>query len=256
MDPLLAKGPRQGPFGFLVGAYAVIWGLSRMVSDKKLRGLATVPLALTAVLYLLAVMSLVVLGDDLMRLVWTQPESTWLLVFWWMATVLLVVGALLVLVLLFSTIAEAIGGAFYDKMAIRVLHGHDLATREPGLIEGTVPDIFRSLIFVVATLFFGVLGLVPVVGVPFVVLGTACAWLGFASGAVNPALMVTEHKLGARLGWLRTYLFTALGLGAVVAAAMLMPFLGLLALPASIVGAAELHAQALVRQGAMRRRGR
>lgn len=255
MDPLLAKGPRKGPVGFFVGAYAVVWGLSRMVSDKKLRSLATVPLILTAVLYLLAVVTLILLGDNLMALVWAQPEATWLLVFWWTATVLLITGSLLVLVLLFSTIAEAVGGVFYDKMAIRVLRGHDLATREPGLIEGTVPDIFRSLIFVFATIFLGALGLIPVLGVPFVALGTAAAWLGFASGAVNPALMVTEYKLGARLGWLRNHFFTALGLGAVVAAAMLMPFLGLLAIPAGIVGAAELHAHALLREGTAPRRG-
>lgn len=248
MDALLSKGPRKGPDGLLVGAYSVVWGLSKLLSDRKLRSLAAVPLALTAVIYLLALVLLVTLGDDLMGLVWAQPENPLLLVLWWTASVFFIGGTLLVLVLLFTTLAEAIGGAFYDQMAVRILKGHGIPTREPGLIEGTVPDIFRSLLFVFPTIAFGLLGLIPVVGLLFVVLGTGVAWLGFASGAVNPALMVTENKLRDRLAWLRTYLFTALGIGGVIAASMLMPFLGLLALPSSIIGAAELHARDVLRR--------
>lgn len=243
MDALLARGPRKGVTGFMVGAYSVVWGLSRLVSDRKLRNLAVVPLALTALLYVLAVTTLIIFADDLVALVWAQPESTVLLILWWLAAVLLVAGSLVVLVLLFSTLAEAIGGVFYDRMAVRILKSHGIRTREPGLIEGTVPDIFRSLLFIAPTLVFGVLGLIPVVGLIFIILGTGVAWLGFASAAVNPALMVTENNLRDRLAWLRTHLFTALGMGAVIAAAMLMPLFGLLTIPASIIGAAELHAR-------------
>ena len=252
MDALLARGPRRGPIGFLVGAYAVVWGLSRMVSDARLRRLATVPLVLTAAFYLMSIVALVVLGDDVLGLLWAQPSEGWLLVLWWMGAIMLMGVALLVLVLLFSTLAEAIGGPFYDKMAIRILHGHGIPTREPGLIEGTVPDLFRSLIFVVAVVVFAVFGLVPVVGLVFVVVGTGVAWLGLASGAVNPALLVTEHKLADRLAWLRNHMFTALGLGSVVAASMLMPFLGLVTLPASIIGASELHARDYLRRHGVR----
>lgn len=243
MDSILARGPRGGLMGLLVGAYAVVWGLSRIAGDKKLRSLATVPLILTSVLYLLTIIGLVTVGDDLVGLLWAPPDSGWMLAAWWATAILFMGGALLVLVLLFSVIAEAVGGPFYDKMAVRVLESHGIATREPGMIEGTVPDLFRSLLFIPPVIGFGLLGLIPVVGVVFVVLGTGVAWLGLASGAVNPALLVTEHGVRERLGWLRVHFATALGLGAVVAAAMLMPFLGLVALPASIVGAAELHAR-------------
>lgn len=248
MDDLLARGPRRGPIGLFVGAYAVVWGLTRIASDKKLRSLATIPLILTVVLYALALVSLFMFSDELLGLLWDQPAEGWLVVAWWLAVVLIIGVALLVLVLLFSTIAEAVGGPFYDKMAIRVLHAHGVSTREPGMIEGTVPDIFRSLMFIPPVVVFGLLGLLPVIGIVFVILGTAVAWLAFASGAVNPALLVTEHKLRDRIAWLREHLFTALGIGAVVAAAMLMPFLGLVAIPASIVGASELHARDYMRR--------
>jgi CysZ protein len=244
VDALLARGPRRGPAGLLVGAYAVVWGLTRIAGDKKLRSLALVPLVLTAVLYLLAIIGLVVFGDDVLNLLWAQPDGGGMLVLWWISAILVIGVSLLVLVLLFSVIAEAVGGPFYDKMAVRVLHAHGIETHEPGMIEGTVPDIFRSLLFIPPTVVFGLLGLIPVVGIVFVVLGTGVAWLGLASGAVNPALLVTENNLRSRLGWLREHFFTALGIGGVVAAALLMPFLGLVAIPASIVGASELHARA------------
>lgn len=248
VDNLLSRGPRGGPIGLAVGAYAVIWGLSRIASDKKLRSLLTIPLLLTSFLYLLTIIGLVTFSDDLVGLLWAQPEGGWLVVAWWATAILFMGVAFLVLILLFSVVAEAVGGPFYDKMAMRVLKGHGIATREPGLVEGTVPDLFRSLMFIPPVLAFGLLGLIPVIGVFFVALGTGVAWLGFASGAVNPALLVTEHSVGQRLGWLRTHFATALGLGAVVAASMLVPFLGLLALPASIVGAAELHARHQLRR--------
>lgn len=249
MDALLNKGPRSGPLGFLVGAYAVVWGADRIASDPGLRRLAIWPLALTVTLYLVFLTLVTMFAGDLVVSVLPEvPDGFWGTLVWWVVTILLLGVTFLVLVLLFSTVAEAIGGAFYDRMAIRILHGHNIATREPGFIESTFPDLLRSLMFVFATMVFAVLGLIPVIGIVFVVLATGVAWLGFASAAVNPSLLVTEHNLSDRLEWLRTHLSTSLGIGAVVAAAMLVPLLGLLAIPASIVGAAELHARDRVRR--------
>lgn len=247
---LLSQGPRRGLLGFLVGVYAVLWGLDRMVSDPKLRRLAALPLGITALLYLMVLVGLFVWGDDLMHLVWPRPvESDRTIYLWWGATLLFVVVFLAASVLLFAPIAEAVGGAFYDHMAIRILASHGISTREVGFVEGLFPDIFRPFFFVVPALIFGVLGLVPVLGWMFVAAGTGMAWLGFASGAINPSLMVTQHPLRERLGWLRSHLMTSLGMGAVVATSMLiMPLLGLVAIPASITGAAELYGRAHARK--------
>ncbi len=247
MDALLGKGPRRGPIGFFIGAYSVVWGLTRIAEDGKLRRLAAVPFGLTVLFYLGALMALFFGSDDLLGLLWARPEDGGWLAVWWMTVVLLIGASLLVLVLLFTTVAEVVGGFFYDRMAIRILHSHGISTHDPSFLEGTVLDVGRSLLFVFMVLGFSLVGLIPLLGVPFVVLATVVAWLGFASGAVNPALLVTGHRLKDRLRWLGEHRACALGMGAVVATAMLMPFLGLLAIPASIVGASELHARDLLR---------
>lgn len=256
MDGWLSRGPRQGPLGIFVGAYAVLFGLMRLMDRPALRKLMVVPLMLTGVLYLGALVGVVTLGDDLLGLFWAQPDNPWMLTLWWFGAILLMAVSLLTLALLFTTVAELVGGPYFDKMAVRVLHDHQIATREPGMFEGFVPDLLRSLAFPVGVLVFGLFGLIPVIGLLFVIVGTGIAWLGFASAAINPALAVTEHSVGQRVAWLRQNFMTSLGMGGVVAASMLVPFLGLLAIPASIVGAAELHARHHRRHQADGARGR
>jgi CysZ protein len=239
---LISGGWRTGIGGIFVGAYSVFWGLSRIMRDGALRRLAILPLLLTAFLYAGMLAVLVVFGDDLFGKIWERPEEGWLLIVWWAALVLSIVATIAVMVLLFAAIAEAIGGPFYDKMASRILREHSISTREPGLIEGTVPDLLRSLIYLIPAIVCWLLGLIPVVGVPFVAIGTGITWIGFATSAVNPALAVTGHKLGDRMRYVFRYFFAMLGMGAVVALSMLVPFLGLASIPASIVGATELYA--------------
>ena len=162
---------------------------------------------------------------------------------WLIALFGFAVGLLALMILLFTTVAEAVGGPFYDKMAIHVLDRHAVSSREPGLIEGTVPDILRSLLFVIPAGVCWLLGFIPVVGIAFWVLGGAIVWLGFASASVNPSLMVTGHKLGGRVSFVFRFPFTMLGMGGVIALSMLVPLIGLIAIPSSIVGASELVAR-------------
>lgn len=245
---LVRRGLKPGLPGFFTGAGSVFWGLSRVLGDTKLRRLAVVPLLLTAVLYLVLMALAVWQGPAVIEWVFDSLSLSrdvwWQAVLFWIAVVVGFLGLLVLLALLFSTVAEAVGGPFYDKMAVRVLDGHGIASKEPGLIEGTVPDIIRSLLFVIPAAICWPLGFLPGIGVAFWVLGGAIVWLGFASAAINPSLIVTGHGLGARVGFVFRYFFTMLGVGAVVALAMLVPLLGLAAIPSSIVGASELFARA------------
>jgi CysZ protein len=238
---LISSGWRTGITGFFVGAYSVFWGLLRILRDGGLRKLAILPLILTSFLYAGMVGLLVVFGDDLFDWLWQRPEG-WLVIVWWIALVASIVATIGLMVLLFAAIAEAIGGPFYDKMAIRVLTAHSIESREPGLIEGTVPDVLRSLLFLIPAAICWMIGLIPLVGLPFVALGASIASIGFASAAINPALMVTGHDLGDRMRYVFRFFLGMLGMGAVVSLSMLVPFLGLLSIPASIVGASELYA--------------
>jgi uncharacterized protein involved in cysteine biosynthesis len=238
---LVNGGLKRGLGGFVVGAYSVFWGLSRILRDKSLRKLATVPLLLTILLYGVMLALMFVFADDLLEKLWQRPEG-WLVIVWWIVLALSLVATIGVLVLLFAAIAEAVGGPFYDKMAVRVLSDHSISGREPGFIAGTVPDLFRSLLFLLPAGVCWLIGLIPVVGIPFVALGAVIAWIGFASAAINPALMVTGHTLGDRMRFVFRFFLSMAGIGAVVSLAMLVPFLGLAAIPASIVGATELYA--------------
>lgn len=238
----LSGGLKKGLGGFFVGAYSVLWGLKRIARDRELRKLTLLPMLITVVLYVGMVAGVVVFSDELFSKLWQRPEAGWMVALWYVAFVGMIIATIGLLVLLFATIAEAVGGPFYDKMAIRVLGEHQIDTKEPGLIEGTVPDLIRSLMFLFPAVFCWVLGLIPVIGLPFVVLGAVIAWLGFASTAINPALLVTGNGLGARIRYVFRFFLSMLGIGGVVSLSMLVPLIGLIAIPASIVGATELYA--------------
>lgn len=244
---LVRRGMQTGLGGLFTGAGSVFWGLSRILSDARLRRLALVPLLLTGVLYLVLVALILWQGPAVAEWIWNAfdlgRDTWWQTILYWLVVVTGMLGLVVLLVLLFTTLAEVVGGPFYDKMAIRVLETHGIRAREPGLIEGTVPDVIRSLLFVIPSALCWGLGFIPVIGIVFWVIGGAFVWLGFASAAVNPALLVTGSGLGERLGYVFRYAFTMLGIGGVVAASMLVPLVGLLAIPSSIVGASELFAR-------------
>jgi uncharacterized protein involved in cysteine biosynthesis len=230
--------------GFFRGARAVVQGSLRVLSDSELRKLALAPVFLTTIAYLVGGVSLFVFGDDLWARLWARPESGWMLPLWYVALVVAALAVLVVAGLLFATVAEALGGPFYDKLAIKLLSRQQIATKEPGLIAGIVPDLFRSFLFLVPTVVCAVLGLVPGIGLLFGALGFLISSLGLASAAINPALAVTEHGLSQRIGFVMRHPVTMLGLGSVILLSLTIPFLALLTLPGAIVGATDLYAEA------------
>ena len=215
--------------------------------DRQLRKLAAVPLLLTVLLYVVLLVLAVFLADDAVGLLWVKPTAGWFMLgLWYIAAVAVFVCLLVVLALLFTTIAEAIGGPFYDKMATRILAEHGISFREPGFFEGTVPDIVRSLLFVIPGVICSLFGLIPFVGWPFAAVGVVVAALGFASAAINPALLVTGHGMWSRVGYVFRSFSAMVGMGAMIAAALLLlPLVGLIAIPASIVGATEIYAKSV-----------
>ncbi|MEK7865602.1 MAG: EI24 domain-containing protein [Planctomycetota bacterium] len=233
----------KGIGGFVSGVASVPRGINRLLSDAPLRKLAMIPLLITTVLYIAAIVALFVWGADLLDWAWPKPSDGWLKWLWYVVLPLGIILIVIVIALLFSTVAEAVGGPFYDKMAMRVLEGEGISTRDPGLFRGTIPDMFRSLLFVAAAVGFGVLSFIPVIGLPFAILGTSIAWVGLAAAAVNPALLVTGYGIGGRLRYfLRSYSALA-GMGVAIGVVLLVPLAGLIAIPGSVVGASALYAR-------------
>lgn len=196
---------------------------------------------MTLGVYIVAVAGFFLFSDDILALIWVRPEQGQLLRYAWdaVATLYLMV-VLVVFALFFTTIAEVFGGVFYDQISIHILSEHDIPTQEASFLEGTILDLVRACSFMIPAVMFGLLGLVPVVGIGFTVLATVFVWMGLGSGAVNSVLLVTGHRLSQRMGWARQHRFVTLGMGAIVACGLLVPGIGLVILPASIVGATEL----------------
>lgn len=233
----------RGIGGFISGVASVPRGIGRVLSDAPLRKLALIPLLITAVLYVAAIVALVWWGADLLDWAWPKPSEGWLKWLWYVVLPLGVLLIVVVFALLFSTVAEAVGGPFYDKMAIRVLEGEGIPAKDPGLLGGTIPDILRSLLFVAAAVGFGVLSFIPVVGIPCAVVGTAIAWVGLAAAAVNPALLVTGYGIGGRLRFFLRSLGALAGMGLAIGVVLMVPLAGLIAIPGSVVGASALYAR-------------
>lgn len=234
---------RPGPRGLVAGALAVLFGLRRLTADPAMRRLALIPIALTTLLYAGLVAAIAVFADDVLAWVWAQPESGILHWVWYVLVPFVFLVLLVPFVLMFMTIAEAVGGPFYDQMAIRVLESHGLRAEDPGLIRGTIPDLARSTGFALTGLAFAALALVPVVGIAFGAIATLVAWLGLASAAINPALQVSGLGLGARVRYTFSSFATMAGMGAVIGVSLMVPLLGLLSLPSAVIGAAELYAR-------------
>ncbi|MBK8014544.1 MAG: EI24 domain-containing protein [Deltaproteobacteria bacterium] len=238
-----ARALSPGPMGFILGARTVFVGLSRLRADPVLRRLALVPLLITVALYAVTVAALPFVISGLIDWIWVRPTEGLLVYLWYFAAVLVGLVGFAALALLFTTIVELVGGTFYDRMAVRVLENYGLSTREPGWFVGTIPDLFRGLFFL------GVLGVLTVLGwvfPPLFVLGVVVNWLAFSASCVNAALLVTEHGLRDRLKYLLRSFGTMLGVGAVVQLSLLVPLLGLISIPAAVVGAADLFARAQV----------
>lgn len=238
-----------GVTGVVLGFGAVVAGTKRVLTDRGLRKLAIVPIIITLLVYLLLFGASIFYADDLLDLLWARPSEGWTVYVWYAAWAASLLAAMLVLFLLFATLVEAIGGPFYDKMVIHVLEEKGIPTREPGWIMGTVPDLFRALLLLGLTLVCSVLGIIPIIGLPFSIMGMLLVWFSLALGAINPVLLVTGHSLGSRFTFATRSFGTTMGIGATVALSLFVPLVGLISIPGAVVGAADLYSRRAVSSG-------
>lgn len=235
---------RTGAMGFLAGATSVLWGGGRILRDPQLRSLARYPVILTLVAYGLSVFAAVFWGRELLGLVLPEmPDVLWQVIVWYIAAVFLGFAFAGIGILGFSFVVEFIGGPFYDRMAARVLRAHGLTTKEPGFWDGTILDLLRPLLFLVPALGFGALSLTGL-GALFGILAGLAGCLGLGSQSVNSALAVTGFSFSGRVRFVFQHVPMMLGVGGVLMLALTIPLLGLLAVPAAVVGASELYARA------------
>lgn len=222
------------------GALAVVRGAGRLISDKELRRWAVWPVLITGLLYTLLVTLAVLFHGDLLELVWLKPEGWWVYL-WHVVSVLVFLGMVVVMALVFLPIAGVIAGPFYEKIALSILARRSIPGRDSGFTEGILSALARLAIFALPAAVFGLLSLIPYIGLPFMLLTTTFGWLGLAAETSEPTLAAASHPLSARLRIVFSGFFPMMGAGMVVGLSLLVPFLPLLSLPAAIVGFAELY---------------
>lgn len=244
-------GLPRGLSGFFAGIAAVLRGAMQLLRDAELRRLALVPVLLTGLFYLAVLTGAVVWADDLLGIIWKRPQDGFLHYLWLVLIPFAMLGVIAPFALLFASISEGIGGPFYEKMASRILSARTIAIREPSLVRGALADLARSLVFLAAGLPFALLAFIPGVGIAFAMVGWLIASLGFASSSINAALRVTGVGARGRIKFALSSFLAMVGIGAVISLSLLVPFLGLLSIPAGVVGATELYATSILRVQAL-----
>lgn len=214
-----------------------------MATDRSLRGLAVVPLAISVVVYSAVLGLATAYAPDLLESIWQRPDAIFWRVLWYALLVVGVVALIVVGMLLFTGVTAAISGPFYEKMAERVLTEQQVALRPRPFLRAAMVELIWALSFTAAWVVSALLSLIPGVGVVFGPVTIGLGMLGLASSALGPALSATGRGFRERLSFAVRSVPLLLGVGLVVSVAMLVPILGLVAFPAAVIGGTELLAR-------------
>jgi CysZ protein len=220
-------------------ALAPLSGAKRLLGDRKLAGLAALPVLVTLISYSAVIAVAALTADDLVGVLWAKPAGAWLIL-WYLVVAVLFFAELLVLRGIFFTVTGIVAGPLYEKVAKRVLIDRGLGPVETGVLDGLKSTLWRFLLFVLPSIGFGLLGLIPGVGlVVFLPLSLTFSAFAFASEVLEAPLALLGLKAGERLRFVLTNKLACWALGVVLALALYVPFLVLLAMPAAIVGLSE-----------------
>ncbi len=233
--------------GFFAGIRAVARGARRLLGDGSLRRLAIAPVLVTLLVYVVGLGTAALTVDDLVAAVWSPPEGSWARAGWTVVVALVFVVLAAVMVLLFVALATAIAGPFHERIALRILDELGVERRDVTFLHGLAIDLSWALTFAVPAGALGLVALIPGVGLPFAVASVTIAAIGLAGASAGPAVSATGGGYGARMRLLWARFRYLAGAALVLAATVLVPVLGLLVVPAAVIGLTE----GLARAGAL-----
>lgn len=231
----------------LRGAYYLVQGL-RLMFDRRLRPFIWIPLLLSLLIYSvllgLALHSLGLLMDHLL------PDTSWLVWLRWLLWPLLMLALLLIMGYSFTSLANLIAAPFNSLLAERtemLLTGRVPGNQKPwsALTHGWTRDlgseIHKILYFLLRALPLLLLFVVPVAN-----LAAPLLWLLFSAWSL--ALQYMDYPLAnhgfifrQQRAQLRGHGLTLLGFGAAASFVLMLPVIGFLAMPATVVGATLLR---------------
>lgn len=229
----------RGLSAFMTGMSAGVQGLSAVFGQPKLRLEAAIPILLTGLLYVLAVVGLGLGSGPLLDLFWPRPDGAGWLLLWWVARSVLVVGATFVLILLFTAVVEAVAGPFLERSMVRLLKAGGVTPSPTSMWDSTGLELMRGLGFSLMAVVPLLFSWLPAVGIVFAGLAGLLAAYGLGSGPWSAVLVLLGVPFRHRMSWLWRHKLLVLGLGTVSTLGLLVPVLGLFVVPAAHVGATD-----------------
>jgi len=227
---------------FLAGISYMFRGLSLVFGNRRIFLLAIGPFLVTLVMYVGVAVAAILLADDLADLI-IGPGAWWRTLIRWTLMVSLPIITLVLLVFTYSLLSLLIGAPFFEFLSAAVeerVTGE--VKEEPFGFRAFLVDMGRALADSVK--FVLIEFLILALGLVFVPVSTVmCVLLS----AVLMALEVMDAPMGRRrmvfrerVRYARRNFWVLLGFGLAVLGGLVIPFVGILLLPAGVAGGTAL----------------
>ncbi|WP_082574045.1 MULTISPECIES: EI24 domain-containing protein [unclassified Nocardioides] len=240
--------------GFGQGAGFLLQGLRLWRTRTRLMLLGIVPAVIVMILLAAAFVGLVLVLDDLIS--WATPfADDWAdavrTTFRVIVFLGVLAGAVMLSIVTFTGLTLAVGDPFYEKIwkQVELSLGGDVPGRGVGWIRGALDGLVLVLMGLVMAVVVFLLGLLPVIGAIIgAVLGLVVSGRLLAGELVSRPLEARGMDRAGRADLMRQHRGAMLGFGVCVQACFLVPFGGILVMPAAVAGATYLARQALESQ--------
>ncbi|GAA3536873.1 EI24 domain-containing protein [Nocardioides daeguensis] len=237
--------------GFGRGAGYLLRGLRLWRERPALMLLGIVPAVIVAALVAALFVVLVLYVDDVVG--WATPfadgwDETVRGLFRAALYVLVLAGAGMLAIVTYTGLTLAVGDPFYEKIwkEVELSLGGDVPDRGVGWVRGATDGLALVVLGLATAIGVFLIGLLPVVGtVVGAVLGLAVSGRLLAGELVSRPLEARGMDRAARAALMRRHRGAMLGFGVCVQACFLVPFGGILVMPAAVAGATYLAREAL-----------
>lgn len=237
--------------GFGRGAGYLLRGLRLWRERPSLMLLGIVPALIVAAFVFALLVVLVLYADDVVA--WATPfaddwDDAVRGVFRGALYLVVLVGAVMLAIVTFTGLTLAVGDPFYEKIwkEVELSLGGDVPDRGIGWIRGAVDGLVLVALGIGTAIVVFLIGLLPVIGtVVGAVLGLVVAGRLLAGELVSRPLEARGMDRAARAALMRSHRAAMLGFGVCVQACFLVPFGGILVMPAAVAGATYLAREAL-----------
>jgi CysZ protein len=241
---------RKGPQGLFGGFMAAFRGLSFFFRHPRLMFLASIPVAINALLFALFFYFSVKYFNQWLTAMVPQSEAWYWVALIYLLTIILIVILLLAIALTFTMVASILGSPFHDAISARteiLVTGRE---EPPFTIKAILAEIWRTvkeelkkiIFYLVAIGLILLLNLIPVIGqILYVVLSFTLTILWLGMSFLDYTFARHAYKFGMKIRFVRQNMFAVFGFGLAVFVGVLIPVLNLVFLPVAVVGGTLLY---------------